>query len=125
MPDEGSSQESYPILDNSRLAEIADGDMDFQIELLGDYLSNLSELYDQLKAYSNLQELDNIRKAAHSIAGSSANIGAARLAQAAREIDAAVRASDLETALKHVQEIDSVVYDTREAISGFINNGKS
>jgi len=124
MADEDPSLESLPILDNNRLTELSDGDMDFLIDLMGDYMGGLAELYDQLKAYAFLHDGENIRKISHSIAGSSANIGAARLSQAARQIETDVRHSDVESAVTRVRQIEDIVFDTREAISNYTNNSR-
>ncbi|MBB4657552.1 Hpt domain-containing protein [Parvularcula dongshanensis] len=63
--------------------------------ILDAFWQSNDELADQLSNALSSQDIDAIAKAAHALKGSASNLGAVRMAETAREIEYAGKASDL------------------------------
>ena len=117
MPIDNEALEKSLVLDKDRLMEISDGDMMFLVDLLGDYMGNLAALEEQLKAYSSARNIEELRKSAHTIAGSSLNVGANRLACFARQVEDALKHGEVDDALQMIAGVTRLLNETRDAIA--------
>ncbi|HPB31715.1 MAG TPA: Hpt domain-containing protein [Candidatus Sumerlaeota bacterium] len=93
-PDHPSGQP--PPVDMRRLAEITDGDITFEREMLDLFLSEFTKRIDRIAGSISEGNSEIIRREAHTLAGSSANMGADYLGDLARDIEHAAREGALE-----------------------------
>ena len=78
-----------------RLQEIADGDTDFEQELIRQFLLDLEKHLKTLDAALNERNLTLVKHEAHSIKGSSANMGAMRMEQMACQMESIGKGKEL------------------------------
>ena len=71
------------------------GEPDVLIEILNVFLAEVPRRIDRLKAAWRDGDAAAVQRAAHSLKGSSGNIGADALAEVSREIDERTKAGDL------------------------------
>lgn len=75
------------LLDVTVLLQSCGGDEDFARELFGEYHQRVTELVVSMReAYAD-QKVEEIRKAAHELKGSSLTLGASEMAQVSRTIE--------------------------------------
>ena len=91
-------------LDLDRLTEMTDGDSQLERELATLYLSTAQRYVETMG--QAIDGEDGWRDPAHSLKGASANMGAAKMAELAREAEDALPREDLLHALAH--ELTSV-----------------
>lgn len=63
----------------AQLEEVADGDRDFLIEVVEQFLEGADKLMDQLVTDAEAGQLESMTRAAHTLKSSSAAVGAMRL----------------------------------------------
>ena len=85
-------------LELDRLNEICGGDLEFERELLDEFFKNAPNLLTQVSAAIDTQNQADGQRAAHTLKGSAASIGAGPLSLAAREIEQVFRAGQLAAA---------------------------
>jgi signal transduction histidine kinase/DNA-binding response OmpR family regulator/HPt (histidine-containing phosphotransfer) domain-containing protein len=101
------------VLDRQQLDEATDGDLELVDELLGMLLeSGVESMAQAAKAVGEGNE-EVARRAAHSLKGAAATVGAARLAQACRRVEGVKR----EQLGRGVEEIGVVLEETRAALA--------
>ena len=87
-----------PLLDRDRLEELSDVDPGLLSRLIRLYLENVERRSGEIAAGLEAQDAEQVREGAHSLKGSSANIGAPRSAALAGEIEELARSGDLAAA---------------------------
>lgn len=93
------SDSSNPSIDEqaySRLEEIADGDVEFLIELLKQYLVDAENLMQQMRAGSDAADAKELEIAAHTLKSASANVGAMQLSAVCKELQEMGRSGEIE-----------------------------
>jgi len=85
--DGGASGGSPAGFDFARLASISDGDAEFEREICGEYLAQARELLTQIAAATAAGDTVALRRAAHTLKGSSRTIGAEAVATVTAEIE--------------------------------------
>lgn len=75
------------IIDLSRIKETSDGDKTFEKELIEMYLEDAKELIHKIEEAYVQQNFENLRRYAHTLKGSSANIGADAMRQGALNVE--------------------------------------
>jgi HPt (histidine-containing phosphotransfer) domain-containing protein len=93
---EGPSQERPVEIEQIR--EVADGDPEFERELIETFLTDSEEQIQSLEVALREKDADEIRVRAHTIKGSSANAGAKRLQEVACEMERIGSSNELEEA---------------------------
>ena len=84
----GSGREdSTPAFDFARLADISGGDTEFELEILSDYFAQNSTLLSELDRALSTGDVATVRRAAHTLKGSSRTVGAESVAAIAAEIE--------------------------------------
>lgn len=100
------------ILDLTYLAEAADGDLEFINEILADYLVEMAQYLLQLDEQLKNPEMSTLIRAAHTIKGASANVGAARVREIAAKLETQAKKGSVEGGESLIrilhQEIDRV-----------------
>ncbi len=109
-----------PPVDLSRVQETADGDTEFEKELFAIYSEDtelrLNELSDRIGA----GDVDGIRLAAHTVKGSSANVGAESMRAIAGELEALAVAGDLSNAGENVARLKGEFASVRTFLDAHI-----
>jgi len=109
------------ILDDRQLDEVTDGDPELVDELLGMLLESGSEgLASAVRAMKEGDEA-MARRAAHSLKGAAATVGAARLALACRRLEELPR----EQLGRGLVEIERVLQETRAMLAGMRARGQA
>ena len=99
------------------ILEVCDGEQDFLQELVSDFLGELPSILQKLE--TNLAEgnLEQVRIIAHTLKGSCGSLGAMRLLEASRDLEAAARARDKASSGKAHGDLLDCVAATRIAMS--------
>ena len=89
-------------VDFTRIQETSDGDSEFEIELIEMYLEDAKEHLDNIAGQVESGALEALKRTAHTLKGSSANIGAIQMQQVSLQIEGAVdeKNMDLISSLK-------------------------
>ncbi len=90
------TDQSLPLIDWTYIDEIADGSEEFKIELLETFFESISAKLEQLEQAIAANNYREIEKAAHFIKGSSSNLGVARMAAIANELEQIARSQTSE-----------------------------
>jgi HPt (histidine-containing phosphotransfer) domain-containing protein len=102
-------------LDLGRLEEISGGDEGFEQELMDEFLGNVPRLLDQAEQAVQRQEAAIGQRAAHTLKGSAAMVGATPLSRAAFALEEAFTQGDMQSATALVLE----AHNRFEALSRF------
>lgn len=110
-----SHTSELPIFDPAtleQLRELIDGDdTSFLNDLFESYLSTAKDSIDSLRGDTDQEVL---RRAAHTLKGSSLNIGASRVADLCRQLENALRAQAPADLLARVEQIESGVQQVHD-----------
>jgi two-component system sensor histidine kinase BarA len=103
------------ILDEAVLAELSEsvgGDTEFVADLIRTYVAEGSTYLEQMSAAVASTDIAAIVRPAHSLKSSSASLGAARLAQVSRDLEAAAREGRADEAATLVEAARTAWDDT-------------
>lgn len=109
-----------PLLDHGVIDELREsvaGDSAFVTELIETYLAEAPGQIDEIVAAAGSGDCDAIIRPAHTLKSSSASLGAARMAQIAREIEFAGREGRAEALADRAEAARSTYEATVEAIT--------
>lgn len=106
-------------LDFSRLREVYEDDTAGMLELYDLMLKNGASHLDKLDAALRERDLEGVRKAAHSIKGSSGNVGAGALSRIAAETEDAARDAQWERLTGAAAGLRPAFERVREAVEAF------
>ncbi len=95
------------VFDLSYLSDAADGDLQFIQEVLEEYLSGTVTLLAEVSRAARVGDLDALRRAAHSVRGASASVGAMRVTATAGMLEDKARARDLTGAQTLASALDA------------------
>lgn len=101
----------------SELKEIMGEDLEM---LLSTYVEDTQQKIEQLKLEINEDNADSIRRTAHSIKGSSKNVGATELADWCQQMETAARDGDLQDADSQLANIEISFQNVCQAIQSLI-----
>lgn len=99
-----------PVIDSeaiNNLRELSPDDPEFLVEIIDIFLADTPQRITELETCLQKQDVDTFTRAAHSIKGSAANLGALRLRAAAEELEHHSRASGLTETDTMIAEIKS------------------
>jgi len=85
--------------------------------LLETYLKDSERQRERIETTSRTQELDELRRAAQSLKGASANLGAEALAALCAELEAQARAGSTEVIAATVERLDRELARVRRAVA--------
>ena len=85
-------------LDGDRLAEVCEGDREFERELLDEYLQSIPALIRQAQEAVEGQDPDQLRRAAHTLKGASSSVGATAVYQTSLALELSARENRLDDA---------------------------
>jgi len=100
------AQAALPLLDESQLDQLrGNGAEDALREIIVMYLTDTTEQLGNLESAITEQSAESVQRITHQLKGSSANLGARRLADALARLEDAAETGDLADANRLVQEI--------------------
>jgi two-component system, sensor histidine kinase and response regulator len=99
-----------------------EGEPDFLTELINDYLLDAPLRLTALSEAITLNAIDLIARAAHGLKGSSANMGAVRLAQLLFELELVVKSSDLSILRGRCHEIENEFQAVKKGLEALRKN---
>ena len=76
------------VLDLAHLRDVCSDDVDFEREIIGDFMDQIGPMFERLAGAVAAGEPSAIRFAAHAIKGSSRSLGAVALAEACGRLEA-------------------------------------
>jgi HPt (histidine-containing phosphotransfer) domain-containing protein len=85
-----------PILDLRYLVEACDGDAKFIKDIIGDYLNEMPKYLTELDTSLATSQTGILVRAAHTIKGASANVGASRVRETASRLESLAKKGTLE-----------------------------
>lgn len=103
------------IFDHDRALEIADGDDELLSELLSLFRDTSPALLAEIQTAISEQDHDRLRRAAHTLKGSAANVGATATSDAARIMEAAIVAGDFARATSLYEQVAAELRQFSEA----------
>lgn len=105
-----------PLLDTSRISELADlfGDSEIVLELFEEFLQECPERMDTMRQALANGETELIDSAAHAIKGSSANLGTCAVQEMARMIEELARTNQLTEADAFVGRLETEIARLQE-----------
>lgn len=99
--------EPSAVLDIEQLTAVTGGDPGFVEELFSLYRETAPGLLQQVRDAQRRGDLGDLRKAAHTIRGASANVGASRVKALAYAVELLARDGDLTPAPAAISRLDS------------------
>jgi len=108
-----------PTLDPDHLALVCGDDIDFQREVIVDFLSQLDARLEDIGAAVASRDAATIRRTAHTLKGASASLGASALAESSARLESFARAGGPEDAAAALQQVRHEAARLREALAGF------
>jgi EAL domain-containing protein (putative c-di-GMP-specific phosphodiesterase class I)/HPt (histidine-containing phosphotransfer) domain-containing protein len=118
-----------PDLAPEKIAEFAEmarlGRRDFARTVLNLWRDNLPRVLDALNAANDADDIDGIGRAAHSLKSMSLNVGAARVAQASRDIEHAARLEHRAPHPHELVELQAAVEAAKTAIARELGEASS
>jgi HPt (histidine-containing phosphotransfer) domain-containing protein len=94
-----------PVLDRARMNEVFEGDVGACRELLDMFIADAQLQTHTVELSVGTQQFDEVIRAAHTLKGAAANVGALRLAETARELERAARDRDAEHAARVAADV--------------------
>jgi HPt (histidine-containing phosphotransfer) domain-containing protein len=105
-------------IDRSFLAELTEGDEQFMLELLTDFVEQAAVLRAEALVAVEQKDAEGLHRATHALKGSSASVGARGLSEAAKAVDDYARAGNLVGAIQRIpalwEELDAVCREVEE-----------
>jgi HPt (histidine-containing phosphotransfer) domain-containing protein len=100
----------------ARLLEITGDDPAFVDELVDTFLDDATTQLAALRAAAAADDADAAVRPAHSLKSSSLNVGATRLAELSRALEADSRSGPVDDLGRRVEEVDAELVAVREAL---------
>ena len=99
-----------------RLLDNAGGDLEFVSELVDQFLADTPELVAAARAGIELEDADEVRRAAHTLKSNAATFGATRLAERSRVLEEAARTGSLANGSSQVEELEQELARVRASL---------
>lgn len=113
---------STDLLDLRYLAEAAEGNVEFIESILHDYLKGTGHQLEELHGALLAQDVEALRRLAHSVKGASASVGAIRVMEAAARLEEQLRAEGMARA---DQLVFAVTSEFRRLEAHLARNGEA
>lgn len=110
-------------VDSNRVAVLLrTGGRDLVDELIRLYFEEMPSRLDRVREAAESGDADTVRTVAHSIKGSSSNLGLPGVAMASADLEEAGRKGDLENTDAVIHSVETAFEDARKALEGLMNN---
>lgn len=110
------------LVDLSRIQETSDGDTEFEQELIEMYVDDAMEHLQAIASAHQAGDALAIKRAAHTLKGSSANVGAIAVQEIAAEIESLGGAEDLSGIAPHIPEINQAFEKVKAFFEDYFSN---
>jgi len=108
--------------DPEQLAARCGDDLDFQHEIVGDFLSQLDSLLDGVAVAVASRDAGAVREAAHALRGSALSVDARPLAEASARVESLGRGGDLTRAEAALEQVRLEAARLCEALECFLGD---
>ncbi len=108
-------------IDYERIEDATGGDREFLEELVEIFLTDASERVEELKDALSRGEAETFSRTAHKLKGSSANMGAVRLTDIARDMENLGKTSSLNGAEALMEPLQEELVRVRETLQQMLN----
>jgi len=85
---------NLPVVDHQGAMDRLDGDEELWQEIRVIWLEDAPQMLEAVRAASHARDTDALKRSAHALKGASSNVGAVRVAEAARFLEASAPAAD-------------------------------
>ncbi len=109
-------------LDGARLAEICEGDREFEKELIDEYLVSVPPLIQQVHDAIAGKDSDQIRRAAHTLKGASSSVGAASVYQTSLALEISARECRFDEARKLHEQLCAAFRELKEYVPVYFSD---
>ena len=109
------------VLDN--LLEAVGGDGEFLAELLETYFEDTPQQFSAMHVALEAANSEDFRRAAHSVKSNSANFGAMKLSDKAKQLEDLGKESQLEKAVAPLEEAEAEYVKVKSALEMIQKNG--
>ena len=109
-------------IDLQRIQETSDGDVEFEQELIEMYLEDANEHVQAIGQCISDGDVTQLSRAAHTLKGSSANIGAVKVQEAAYKLETTAHSGDLGAASGILTEIKEALTETDTAYKDYLSS---
>lgn len=106
-----------PVVDHHGAMDRLDGDEELWNEIRAIWVEDAPQMLESVRAASDAQDPERLRRAAHALKGASANVGAARVAESARQIELGSPASDWKWLREEVGRLGEEVARALQALA--------
>ena len=107
-------------IDYERIEDATGGDREFLEELVDIFLTDAEERVEELKEALSRGEADAFSRTAHKLKGSSANMGAVRLTDIARDMESMGRSASLNGAEALMGPLQEELVRVRESLRNLL-----
>ena len=111
-----------PAFDRDHLALACGDDIDFQREVIVDFLSQLDARLEDIATAVASRDPAAVRLTTHTLKGASASLGAHALAESSARLESLGRARALDGAMTALQQVRHEAGRLREALAGFLRD---
>jgi len=108
---------SIPVVDHRGAMDRLDGDEELWNEIREIWVEDAPQMLRNVQEALAELNADGLRRAAHALKGASSNVGAARVTEAAREIETKAMAGDWKALGDGVSQLDEEVHRALEALA--------
>lgn len=112
--------DNHEPVDFTRIQETSDGDAEFEHDLFAIYLEDCKGRIDALRDAVNAQDAALLHREAHTIKGSSVNVGTTRLHEIAQQIETA-NPGNTEALLQQVDALEAEFGRVQSAIETYLS----
>lgn len=85
---------NLPVVDHQGAMDRLDGDEELWQEIRVIWLEDAPQMLETVRAACHARDADAVKRSAHALKGASSNVGAVRVAEAARFLEASAPAAD-------------------------------
>ncbi len=110
------------VLDRAKLDALHRAMGEDFVELIPAYLGDASAILEKLPLALEGEDAKEVRRLAHSLKSTSANVGALALSEQAGELEAEAKDGDLSAAMRRIESLATLFERVREALEG-VENG--
>lgn len=108
---------NIPVIDHEGAMERLDGDEELWKEIRTIWVEDVPQMLESVRSALASRDAEKLRRAAHALKGASSNVGATRVAESARRIEADAPASDWTVLGTEVGELVGEVSRALEAVA--------
>jgi HPt (histidine-containing phosphotransfer) domain-containing protein len=109
-------EHEMPTFNKAKLLELVNNDEEFLKEIIHDYLEEMSQKIMALNLAFFKKDLNKIQNIANTLIGSSENMTANELRQAARQLEYAAKIGDLILGAYYLNKIENLLDQIKEAL---------